>query len=160
MKIDVAHARDHGVTCINNNSKYFLKYPHVQIEQKCTDEKYIEMSPTQLSMYRRLMKGLSAYSAEQICGFSEESLTRISKDHHKASLILYNMKLNVFIKPYNDLIKAIFPKQFKSWISREQGELMMKGVNFRKYGITEKVICEAFIKAGLLPENFFDLKQL
>ena len=114
------------------------------------------LNAIQRSMYRRLMYGIKEYSAEELRGFSTESIKKIENEHVFAQRVVNALKLKTLYYPYDRLLMAIFP-HFKV----RENELMYspvpKGLTLKKLNISTKQVCDEFMKYKLLPTEFFSL---
>lgn len=154
MGLSTAHAyRINGVLCIKESGvRYFIKFPREEkTEQPRRTE---ELNFIQKTMFFRLLKGLSNYTAEEIAGLDERSLAKISGQHKVAKAIIVRLMKTAFIKPYNDLIFSIFP-QYKEEL--EYKFRLPNSLTLRELNISYTDICKEFVKEKLLPEDFFEL---
>lgn len=150
-----AHTRSNiGVTLIRSNSTVFVKFDKIQEKPKPYVE---ELDFLQSKMYYRLVQGLKYYTPEQIEGMDEASIARIKNEHILAKSIIVKMKKQVYFKAIDDLFFSIFPK-YKNDPEFYSGTVP-KNCTLNKLGITKKQVCLEFIKARLLPKNFFKISQ-
>jgi hypothetical protein len=156
MKTETAHTRSNvGVLLIKQNSKTFIKFDKVKDKPKPIVED--ELDFLQNKMYYRLVQGLKHYSPEQIEGMDEKSIALIKNQHILAKSIIVRMKKQIYFKAVDNLFFSIFP-EYRNDPEFYKGSIPSK-TTLSKLGITKKKVCLEFIKAKLLPQNFFNISH-
>lgn len=121
-----------------------------------------KLSLYQYELYNRALRGLKAYSEEELEKMSSVKKKRISKVHRRAVRCLNIYKQEIT----NGLVKFLVDvfnnsKQAKVLFSDEIIATDPKFINnlgFRKLGITQSMIIDRLMQDGIFPANFYELK--
>jgi hypothetical protein len=115
-------------------------------------------------LYKRAMYGLGVYSSEEVERMRPEKKARIKRVNFRCQQVLNIWKQQICNKFTNDLFMHFFPK-------RELAQLFfvrykdtvdpgfMNTLNFKDLGISKKQIVDKLILEGVLPKDFYSLKD-
>jgi ribosomal protein L9 len=124
-----------------------------------------EFNNYQNFLYRRALFGLKVYKPEEIKTMFKDKKERIEKVHKRAQneLNLWKQTLT------NNMFNALFAKYFsKSPMGKEllttYGSITdpkyINKINFKDLGVKKKDVVNKLIELGVLPKNFYELKNL
>lgn len=151
-----------GLKCLNNSLNYEGKQGEYQKYGK-TNYQQVKLNTHQSLLYDRSLYGLAKYSKEEINQMHKEKKARIQKVNRKAQKSLNLFKQEVV----NDFCNIIYNTYFKNnevmklLLLSEENETdpkFMNTLSFKDLNITKEKIINRFIKEGLLPKNFYELK--
>ena len=122
------------------------------------------MSDYQLFLYNRAIFGLSVYSETELKVMRWDKRKRIVKVHKRAQNVLNIWKQEITNKWSTEFFVKIFPTQdFTKYFVKTVNDTDPEYVNnltFKELGIPKKAIIAKLINEGILPPNFYELKQV
>lgn len=150
----------------NNSVNYEGKLKEYQEEGSSKDGvryQNIRLNDTQYKLYMRCLKGIKVYEASEIKKMNPLKVQRIKKVHIKAQQCL-----NIYKQEVTNQFCSIFASIFHN-SELAQGLFGDKKIrtsskyfntlSFKDLGITRDMIIKRFIDQGILPKNFYDLKE-
>ena len=121
---------------------------------------YVFLNDYQNFLYNRAMFGLSVYTSEEIKEMHWEKKKRITKVHKRTQKTLNLWKQTITNNICNNFFKFFFPNtRFIDVTFQETSEEFMNKTSFRSLGINKIQIINTLIAEGLLPINFYQLKE-
>lgn len=121
------------------------------------------MNNYQNFLYNRVMFGLSVYTQDEIQDMHWEKRKRIVKMQKKAKRVLNIWKQQIVNVMTARFFQRKFPKtEFAEYFVRTVEEVdpdFNCTVDFKQLGITKREIVTKLIQEGVLPSNFYQLKQ-
>ena len=153
-----------------NDSHYVGKLGDQQVNgNNFKGKKYAElktngMTEYQLFLYNRVLFGLSVYSEQELKVMRWDKRKRIMKVHKRAQSVLNIWKQEITNKWSTAFFVKIFPTQeFTNYFVNTVNDTDPEYVNnltFKELGIPKKAIIAKLINEGVLPPNFYELKQI
>ena len=119
-------------------------------------------SPYQNYLYKRALYGLSAVTEKELESMCSKKKQRINKVYLKGQSVINVYKQKLTIAYSNSLFSTLFPNSgiTKYLISHEDIDPNFKNtLTFKDLKISKDDIIDLFIKEGVLPKNFMELKQ-
>ena len=114
-------------------------------------------------LYKRALYGLDALTEKELATMCSKKKQRIINVYKRAQVTLNKFKQQVTIKYSNAIFETLFPNspitQFLL-ADTEADEKFKNTLTFKDLGIEKKDIIAIFIAEGILPRNFFDLKEM
>jgi hypothetical protein len=140
---------------IRSKKSSFIKYDEANQQQQSTrSENFFEMNVIQRNMYRRLFYGMEAFSAEEVKTMSKIDISKISRDHSKATKIVNQLKYQKYFGDYNKLLSVLFP-HVKLDFYKDGQDVSLPSLKELK--ITTVDIIDKWVEEKLLPSNFYNL---
>ena len=153
----------------NNSTKYEGKLPNYQQQgSKQNNKKYTQYEQHKFTayqnlLYKRALFGLNMYSQKEIKSLHWKESGKIKHINKKAqqSVNLFKQeRVNVMC---DSLYKTVFPKSklAQDVFSLEKSTTNPKIINkldLKSLKISKEDIIKRFVKEGVLPKNFYDLK--
>ena len=118
-------------------------------------------SQVQNFLYKRAIFGLSIFGKEEIKEMHPNKRHRIIKVHKRAQRELNLWKQNIVIQNTNRWLK-LFPNSplAQDIINTTTTDPTVKNkLSFDDLGITKDEVVDKLLKAGILPNNFYELKK-
>lgn len=121
---------------------------------------YTYLSPVQEDLYKRLLKGLSYYSKEELYAMNSTKKKKIQLKHIKTQHALNMWKQELTNKITNKLLSDLFPN---SNLIKEITENSFTSTNFintlsfKDLKITKSDVINKLIQVNMLPNNFATL---
>ena len=113
-------------------------------------------------LYKRALYGLDALTEKELATMCSKKKQRIINVYKRAQITLNKFKQQVTIKYSNVIFETLFPNspitQFLL-ADTEADEKFKNTLTFKDLGIEKQDIIAIFIAEGILPKNFFDLKD-
>jgi len=119
---------------------------------------YIELNTIQKQMYNRLMRGLKAYTPEEVACMSKLSIDRITNDYKQTKRVIHIMKAKKCYAGETKLINKIFGTNIGKYNSDWYMDVP-KYLTLRRLNISMRSIIKELIQKRLLPRNFFELSN-
>ncbi len=124
---------------------------------------YTALNNVQTFLYNRALFGLSVYTQDEIKEMHWEKRKRILKVHKRTQTALNTWKQQVTNAINSKIITTLFPKStfandFAGAIEETDPDFINK-LSFKQLGISKKSIIDKLIREGILPANFYQLKQ-
>jgi predicted DNA-binding protein YlxM (UPF0122 family) len=114
-------------------------------------------------LYKRALYGLDALSEQELATICSKKKQRIVNVYKRAQVTLNKFKQQLTIKYSNFIFESLFPKspitQFLL-ADTETDDKYKNTLTFKDLGIEKQDIISIFIAEGILPKNFFDLKEM
>jgi hypothetical protein len=114
-------------------------------------------------LYKRALYGLDALSEQELATICSKKKQRIVNVYKRAQVTLNKFKQQLTIKYSNFIFESLFPKspitQFLL-TDTETDDKYKNTLTFKDLGIEKQDIICIFIAEGILPKNFFDLKEM
>ena len=114
-------------------------------------------------LYKRALYGLDALSEAELATICSKKKQRIINVYKRAQVTLNKFKQQLTIKYSNFIFETLFPKspitQFLL-TDNETDDKYKNTLTFKDLGIEKQDIISIFIAEGILPKNFFDLKEM
>lgn len=124
---------------------------------------YEHFTDYQNFLYNRALFGLSVYSPEELKDMRWDKQKRIMKVHKRAQKVLNIWKQCIVNELSTYLFKTLFPSTpFTETLIKSTTEVDPKYVNrmsFKTLRITKVQIVNKLIKEGILPPDFYTLKE-
>lgn len=124
---------------------------------------YSKLNSYQHFLFKRVLHGLNVYSAEEIEALHWDKKRRISKVWRRSQKEINEWKQIICNKKINDLIRnTFFGPTAESIISIPEDEVLDDYNNtftLKDLGIMYEDLILRFMSKGLLPKNFFTLKE-
>ena len=137
------------------NYQLYAGKTYMQYEQ----DKY---STYQNYLYKRALYGLDALEQKELATMCSKKKQRIINVYKRAQVTLNKFKQQVTIQYSNVIFNKFFPNspitQFLL-ADTETDEKFKNTLTFKDLGIEKQDIIAIFIAEGILPKNFFDLKD-
>ena len=113
-------------------------------------------------LYKRALYGLNALTEQELATMCSKKKQRIVNVYKRAQKVLNVFKQQVTNQYSNYIFQTLFPKS--PWTEAmtaysETDEKFKNTLTFKDLGIEKKDIIAIFIAEGILPKNFFDLKD-
>ena len=113
-------------------------------------------------LYKRALYGLDALTEKELATMCSKKKQRIINVYKRAQVTLNKFKQHITIKYSNAIFETLFPNspitQFLL-ADTETDEKFKNTLTFKDLGIEKQDIIAIFIAEGILPKNFFDLKD-
>jgi DNA-binding XRE family transcriptional regulator len=156
MKTITAAAKGIAINYQDTGKSSFIPYSQQNLaeKQKVNVNSFIQMNEIQRSMYRRLLYGTKAYTADQLESMSQTTIIQIEKDHYRATEVINKLKYDRMYGAYNKLLSVIFP-QVELCYYKDGKHTPMPSLKELK--IRTNDIVNAWIENKLLPLNFLSL---
>lgn len=157
---------------LNNSPEYKGKLKDYQSKgaveklKNMSLKKQLHLTPYQNLLYKRAVFGLSMYSEKELKKMHWEKKRRVKKVHRRAqeSINLYKQErvnqmcealYNKFFKrKHRDGVKRVFCSDVIGTDPKFINTLDLKSL-----GITKRHIIDRFIDEGILPNDFYELKE-
>ena len=115
-------------------------------------------------LYKRAMFGLGVYGKEELEKMRPEKKARIKKVHARCQHVINIWKQQICNELTNKLLSKMFPKRelaqlffVKHKDATDPG--FMNTLNFKDLGISKKQVVDKLILEGVLPKDFYSLKD-
>lgn len=113
-------------------------------------------------LYKRALYGLDALTEKELAAMCSKKKQRIINVYKRAQVTLNKFKQQLTIQYSNAIFSKFFPNspitQFLL-TDTETDEKFKNTLTFKDLGIEKQDIIAIFIAEGILPKNFFDLKD-
>jgi len=113
-------------------------------------------------LYKRALYGLDALTEKELATMCSKKKQRIINVYKRAQITLNKFKQQLTIEYSNTIFERFFPNspitQFLL-ADTETDERFKNTLTFKDLGIEKQDIIAIFIAEGILPKNFFDLKD-
>jgi len=124
-----------------------------------------KFTPYQNLLYKRALFGLKMYTEEEITKMHKEKRNRIKKVNNRAQEVLNIFKQEIVNNVCENIFVTLIPnsKLGKMVLSSEKISTDPNFINIldlKALGITKTRIIKRFINEGLLPPNFYELKDV
>jgi hypothetical protein len=140
---------------VRGKKSSFIRYDEANQQQQSTrSENFFEMNVIQRNMYRRLFYGMEAFSAEEVKTMSKIDISKVTRDHSKATKIVNQLKYQKYFGDYNKLLSVLFP-HVKLDFYKDGQDVSLPSLKELK--ITTVDIIDKWVEEKLLPENFYNL---
>jgi len=140
---------------VKGKKSSFIRYDEANSQkQSKRSEHFFEMNVIQRNMYRRLFYGMEAFSPEEVKTMSKIDISKISRDHSKATKIVNQLKYQKYFGDYNKLLSVLFP-HVKLDFYKDGQDVSLPSLKELK--ITTVDIIDKWVEEKLLPENFYNL---
>jgi len=140
---------------VKGKKSSFIRYDEANSQQQSKrSENFFEMNVIQRNMYRRLFYGMEAFSPEEVKTMSKIDISKISRDHSKATKIVNQLKYQKYFGDYNKLLSVLFP-HVKLDFYKDGQDVSLPSLKELK--ITTVDIIDKWVEEKLLPENFYNL---
>jgi len=140
---------------VKGKKSSFIRYDEAnQQQQSRRSENFFEMNVIQRNMYRRLFYGMEAFSAEEVKTMSKIDISKVTRDHSKATKIVNQLKYQKYFGDYNKLLAVIFP-HVKLDFYKDGQDVSLPSLKELK--ITTVDIIDKWVEEKLLPSNFYNL---
>ena len=157
-----------NVSILKNNSVTYQgvlnKYQLHGADQNGIKYQHLKLTDYQILLYKRALLGLKMYTQQEIKKMHWEKKKRIERVSKRAQ-----NSLNVFKQErVNELCKIIqmqlFPNNSNAEYLLSDKEIgidseFINTLDLRSLGITRKHVIGKFIMDGILPNNFYNLKE-
>ena len=154
----------------NNTPEYKGELPNYQQngskqnrKSQILHEEY-KFTPYQNLLYKRALFGLSVYEEEELKTMHKEKKARIIKVNKKTQEVINILKQEVVNNVCENIYLTLVPnsKLAKKMLTSEKINTDPKFINTLKLkglGITKNNVIKKLISEGLLPNNFYKLKE-
>lgn len=152
----------------NNSTEYKGKLPNYQ-QQGSRQKKYTQYEQHKFTayqnlLYKRALFGLNMYSKKEIKSLhwkERGKIKRINRKAQKSVNLFKQERVNVMC---DKLYKAVFPKSklAKDIFSLEKSITdpnIINKLDLKFLGINKEDVIKRFVKEGILPKNFYELKK-
>lgn len=141
---------------------YKRLYPAV-IKRKEMNYEKDEFNSHQNFLYKRAIFGLSMFTPKQLNNMRLGKKLRIEKISKNTQEILNLWKQEITILISNRILESIFPnseisKFFIKKFSTPDPKFINK-LDFKSLNVGKKLIVDKLIKEGILPSNFYEIKE-
>ena len=113
-------------------------------------------------LYKRALYGLDALTEKELATMCSKKKQRIINVYKRAQVTLNKFKQQLTIKYSNLIFETLFPNSPMTQFllaDTETDERFKNTLTFKDLGIEKQDIIAIFIAEGILPKNFFDLKD-
>jgi hypothetical protein len=113
-------------------------------------------------LYKRALYGLDALTEKELTTMCSKKKQRIINVYKRSQVTLNKFKQHVTIKYSNLIFEQLFPNSPMTQFllaDNETDEKFKNTLTFKDLGIEKQDIIAIFIAEGILPKNFFDLKD-
>ncbi len=115
-------------------------------------------------LYKRAIFGIKVYTDEQLSKMNHDKKRRVVKVHKRCQTILNIWKQELCNDFTNRIFEKLFPRpemsKFFYVTNRNTTDLeFMNTLNFKEMGISKKQIVDKLIVEGVLPKDFYNLKN-
>ncbi len=132
------------------------------LKEQRYSQKETHLSEYQNFIYKRAMYGLKMYSDEEIKAMHWQKRKRIKKVHTRTQTILNLWKQSRIVEITNSIFglfhKSVLAHDLIELYSNTDSEFICN-LTFKDLGITKTDIIDKMLSEGLLPYNFYELKQ-
>lgn len=121
---------------------------------------YVVFNDVQQKLYTEAIYGLNVYTAKEQAELPKEKKVKIISTYTKAQYVLNKWKQQIVNQKVNSFLNSLFPnsKLVKQVIDVNDFDKKHKDTHsFKELDLTPEMIANKLIKAGLLPNNFFNL---
>jgi hypothetical protein len=120
---------------------------------------------TQNFLYKRALYGLKVYDKEELHGMNPDKRKRIEKVSRRCQSILNIWKQEICNSFTNNLLMTLFPgrelaKLFYVTYKDATDPRFVNTLNFKDLGVSKKQIVDKLIYEGILPRDFYNLKNV
>ena len=153
-----------NTTEYSGNLKNYQQNGSKQKRVSQIDYEGYDFTPYQNILYKRALFGLTVYTAEELDKMHSEKKERIKKVNIKAQKTINLFKQEVVNQFCENIYLTLLSnsKLAKDCFSSEKVKLdpdFINILNLKSLGITKRHIANRLIKEGILPSNFYELKQ-
>lgn len=152
------------LSLINNSLEYQGKLQEYQTGSSRCKYQQLRLTPYQNLLYKRALYGLSEYSEKELKKMHWEKKRRIQRINQRAQSSINLFKQETVNKLCNTIYEAYFKgnETAKLLLSTEEVDTDSRYINtldLKSLGISKKDIIDRFIDEGILPINFYELKE-
>lgn len=124
---------------------------------------YKELNTHQAFLFKRVLHGLNAYNNQEIENMHWDKKRRVKKVWRRAQKVINRFKQTICNKRSNEVL-AMFDhsplaKSIMSIPVEETDDQFINKMSLKVLGIKYEDLIIKFYNEGLLPKNFFDLKE-
>lgn len=148
----------------NNSLEYQGELENYQTDGSRGKYQQLRLTPYQNLLFKRALYGLTMYTEKEVKKMHWEKKRRILKINQKAQSSINLFKQETVNKLCNAIYETCFKDNqlAKTLLSTQEIDTDPKYINtldLKSLGITKKDIIDRFIGEGLLPQDFYDLKE-
>ena len=124
---------------------------------------YTQLNTQQVFLFKRVLHGLNAYKSTELESMHWDKKKRVKKVWRKAQRVINRFKQTICNKRSNEVL-AMFDhsplaKQIMSVPVEETDDQFINRMTLKELGIKYEDLIIKFYSEGLLPKNYFQLKQ-
>ena len=115
-------------------------------------------------LYKRAVFGIKVYTEEQLNKMNHDKKRRIIKVHKRCQHVLNIWKQELCNEYTNRIFEKLFPRPEMSrffYVKHRNttDPTFMNTLNFKDMGVSKKQIVDKLIVEGVLPKDFYNLKN-
>jgi len=135
----------YGDTRKKKNYQYLDKDPYSQVQN---------------FLYKRAIFGLNVFEKNELCTMNQEKKQRILNVHQRAQVELNILKQRVVIATTNKILALFHNSSLVQQLLQDKtvDHTLKNRLSFSDLGIRKEVIVNRLCEAGILPNNFYELK--
>ena len=124
---------------------------------------YKELNTHQTFLFKRVLHGLNAYNNQEIENMHWDKKRRVKKVWRRAQKVINRFKQTIANKRSNEIFKLFnhspLAKSIMSVPVEETDDQFINKMSLNVLGIKYEDLIIKFYSEGLLPKNFFELKE-
>jgi hypothetical protein len=125
---------------------------------------YINLTPTQSMLFKRVLHGMNAYKPEEVSSMHWDKKRRIKKVWKRGQNVINRMKQRLTNKRVNQVLNdsvwahTSVIKQLTNMSIDMTDDTLINRLSLKDLGIQYEDLIIKFYHEGLLPKNYFELK--
>jgi len=152
------------LSLINNSFEYQGELQEYQTDGSRGKYQQLRLTPYQNLLYKRALYGLSEYSEKELKKMHWEKKRRIQRINQRAQSSINLFKQETVNKLCNAIYEVCFKgndiaKLLLSTKEVDTDPRYMNTLDLKSLGINKKDIIDRFICEGILPTDFYELKE-
>ena len=124
---------------------------------------YTQLNTQQVFLFKRVLHGLNAYKSDQLVGMHWDKKRRVKKVWRKAQRVINRFKQTICNKRSNEILSMFdhspLAKTIMSVPVEEVDDQFINKMSLKELGIKYEDLIIKFYSEGLLPRNYFELKE-
>jgi len=124
---------------------------------------YSELNTQQTFLFKRVLHGLNAYKQDELHNMHWDKKRRVKKVWNRAQRVINRFKQTIANKRSNEIFELFnnskLAKQIMSVPIEEVDDQFINKMSLKVLGIKYEDLIIKFYSEGLLPRNFFELKE-
>tara|TARA_R100001463_G_scaffold2822_7_gene11723 strand:+ start:11998 stop:12501 length:504 start_codon:yes stop_codon:yes gene_type:complete len=124
---------------------------------------YTQLNTQQIFLFKRVLHGLNAYKSDELVGMHWDKKRRVKKVWRKAQRVINRFKQTIANKRSNEILSMFdhspLAKNIMSVPVEEVDDQFINKMTLKELGIKYEDLIIKFYSEGLLPRNYFQLKE-
>ena len=124
---------------------------------------YTQLNTQQVFLFKRVLHGLNAYKSNELVGMHWDKKRRIKKVWRKAQRVINRFKQTICNKRSNEILSMFDHSPLAKHITdipvNDVDDKFINTMSLKELGIKYEDLLIKFYSEGLLPKNYFELKE-